>query len=156
PRGDEGTLATRILGDGRLAAGTARDGLLVHDDSGRIVQRIDRTNGLASNRIEGLCEDNEGGVWLAMRNGIARVQLDSPYALHGAAQGFDGTPIHLGLDRGDLYVAASEGLARRDRDGRFHFVQNFLGAPREIVPYDGRLYVAGSRLQLVSPEGRAS
>ena len=153
-RGGEGVLCAAALADGRSAFGTAGEGLIVCDHNGGQLQRIDRSCGLPSNRIEGLCEDAEGGVWLALPNGLARVQLDSPYAVHGAAQHFDGTPTDLQLYRGSLYVSGSEGLARREPDGHFQFLQGLIGVARELVSEADRFYVTGMNLQTVLPGDR--
>jgi hypothetical protein len=152
PSDADETLDTVLLPDGRLAVATARTGLLLHDRTGRLDQRIDRSTGLPSNRIDALCADHEGGVWLALRNGLARVQLDSPYALHGTAQGLDGAPIGIGLDGDHLYVASGEGLMRRDPAGRFHSLGPDLAGPRKMLSDAGRLFIAGANLQF-APAG---
>ncbi|MBI5689230.1 MAG: histidine kinase [Verrucomicrobia bacterium] len=153
PQGEEGAVDARLLADGRLAVATAREGLVVYDRTGGIAQRLNRANGLPSNRIEALAEDAEGGVWLALRNGLVRAQIDSPYVVHGPAQGFDGSLIHLGLAGDELYLAAGEGLMRRGSDGRFRFIDHLVGAPRRIVSVGNRRLVAGSNLQLARPDG---
>ncbi len=57
-------LSGLFLGDGRIVFGTTRSGLVVCDPSGTRLQTIDRARGLSSNRIEALCSDHAGGVWL--------------------------------------------------------------------------------------------
>ena len=143
--GEEPTCAV-LLAAGRSAYGTTRSGVFVFAADGRLERRIDRTNGLPSNRVNGLAEDAEGGLWLAQHTGLVRVQLDSPFAVHGPAQGLTGGPRQL-LRAGDrLYVTHGEGLAwRRDSDGQFESEPGFRTGSH-------RLIIAGSSV-LVSALG---
>ncbi len=148
-------LSGLFLGDGRIVFGTTRSGLVVCDPSGTRLQTIDRARGLSSNRIEALCSDHAGGVWLALRNGIVRVQLDSPYALHGSLDWrIDSSPGALALHRGQLYVGGGEGLSRRDPAGAFHTVEGVPYLVRQLVSHDDRLFVTGIELREVLPNDR--
>ncbi len=122
---EEPTCAT-FLADGRAAYGTTRSGLLLFNAEGKFERRLDRSHGLPANRINGLAQDREGGLWLALHAGLVRIELDSPYALHGPALGLTGGPRHL-LRAGErLYVTHGEGLAwRDDADGLFRSVPEF-------------------------------
>jgi hypothetical protein len=73
--------------------------------------------------------------------------------LHGAAQGLDGAPIGIGLDRDALYVTSGEGLMGRDPAGRFQPVGPDLAGPRKIVADAGRLFIAGANLQFAPAGG---
>ncbi len=145
-----------FLRDGRIAFGTTRSGVVVCDRLGRRLQVIDRAGGLLTNRIEGLCEDREGGLWVACRNGIARLQLDSPYARHGTGERrIDSTPTALALHDGELFLGGGEGLWRRDRAGEFHPIAEVQQYVRSIVSLGGQAYVTGTELRRVEPEATA-
>ncbi len=144
-----------FLADGRSAYGTTRSGVFVFDAAGRFERRIDRTQGLPANRVNGLAEDREGGLWLAQHAGLSRAQLDSPFAVHGLAQGLAGGPRHL-LRAGDrLYVTHGEGLAwRDDRDGLFRPVAGFrTGSHRALALDDGRVVVSAQGLHTLEAGG---
>ncbi|MBC7368768.1 MAG: hypothetical protein H7343_18490 [Undibacterium sp.] len=85
---DEQPTCAVFLADGRSVYGTTRSGLVVFDRDGKFDRRVDRRQGLPGNRVNGLCVDREGGVWLATPTGVVRVQLDSPFAAHGEARQF--------------------------------------------------------------------
>jgi len=141
-----------FLSDGRIAFGTTRSGLIICDAHGVHVQSIDRGRGLPSNRIEALCVDRTGGVWLALRTGIVRVQLDSPYALHASLDGrIDSSPQALALHAGQLYVGGGEGLSRRDETGVFHALADVPYLVRSLVSHADRLFVTGIELREVLP-----
>lgn len=156
PLAGDTALCAVPLADGRIVFGTTRSGLIVADQFGRRLQVIDRSRGLLSDRVEGICADREGGLWATFRNGIMRLQLDSPFARHGAgAQRIDGTPTALALHRGELYVGGGEGLWRRDRTGEFHPIAEVPTYVRSLVSLDRELFVTGQELRRILPADRA-
>jgi hypothetical protein len=141
-----------LLANGGYACATVRSGLLVFDAAGRLVRRIHREHGLPGNRIDHLCEDAEGGLWLAQRTGLTRIQLDSPFALHGVPQGLEGGPRTLLRHDGRLFVGHNEGLAVSGPDGLFREIPGMrLGANR-LIPHAGRLFVTSGSLREVLPD----
>ena len=144
--------AAIVLADGRLAFGTERSGLVVCDRDGRNVQRIDRSHGLAANRVHALCEDREGGVWLALHSGLARVQLDSPFAVHGLAQRFEASPTAVQRIAGRLFVTHTEGLAEIAADGMFTALRGLPGEPAAALASAAPLFTAAV-LQRALPPG---
>ncbi len=150
PQGD-GAYRGVFLADGRAAFGTGRSGIVVCDQTGRVVQMIGRTQGLPANQVVDVMEDREGGVWAITRNGIARVQLDSPYAVHGPAQGLEGTVFSLTRHGQRLYLGGTEGAAERGTDGRFQPVPELPTAVREVVAHEDRVYFLTTRLRSLRP-----
>lgn len=141
-----------FLADGRMAFGRMLGGVVVLDPAGQVVQKIDRTHGLPSNRVEQLCEDAEGGLWIAQRAGLARVQLDSPFAKHGLAQGVDGRPRALHRHEGRLYLAHNEGAAwRDDATGRFHAIDGLEIGLTRFVTIGARLFGTSNAIYDVTP-----
>lgn len=145
--------AAVLLADGGYACSTPREGLLVFDASGQLRQRVDRNAGLPGNRIDHMMEDSEGGLWLAQRSGITRIQLDSPFAIHGLAQGLQGGPRALRRHDGRLYLAHSEGLAAVDDDGRFRDIPGVRTGANRFVTSSGRLLVTSGAIREVLPDG---
>lgn len=152
--GDVALCAT-FLPDGRIAFGTARSGIVLADHAGRLLQEISREHGLPSNRIESLAADRDGGLWVTLRNGIARLQLDSPYARHGlVAPRIDSSPAVLALHRGDLFVGGGEGLWRRDQRGRFHAIPELPHLVRQLHVFDDTLHASGIELRRIRNDDR--
>jgi hypothetical protein len=142
---------TLQLADGRFAFGSVH-GAMILSSAGRLEQRFDVTHGLPVDTINGLAEDREGGLWIAMQNGIARIQLDSPFAAHGLPQGLDGGPRRLARFNDRLYVAHGGGLSWRNQvDGYFELVRGLRGgANRPVVVNDRLLVTTGTALREVS------
>jgi len=145
--------AATLLANGGYACSTVREGLLVYDAAGELRQHIDRNAGLPGNRIDHLMEDAEGGLWLAQRTGITRIQLDSPFAIHGPAQGLQGGPRALLRHDGRLFVAHSEGLAVLDEDGRFRELPGMRAGSNRFAVHDGRLLVTSGAIRQLLPDG---
>lgn len=151
---DEQPTCAVFLPDGRAVYGTTRSGLIVFDREGKYDRRVDRRQGLPGNRINGLCVDREGGVWLAMPTGIVRVQLDSPFAAHGEAQGLAGGPRQVTRSGERVYVTHGEGFAwRADRDGQFRAVNGFRTGSHHVVAHGDGVLVAGQGLHEVAADG---
>lgn len=151
PLGKEVAQTATFLADGRMIFATLNSGLVVCDREGRFLQRIDRSKGLPANNVTHVIEDREGGVWATLRYGIARVQLDSPYALHGPAQGREGSALSLALSGGELFVAGTENAVRRGEDGQFRPVQDATGPDREVLARGDWVYFLGGRLRGLQP-----
>jgi signal transduction histidine kinase len=142
-----------FLPDGRMVFGRVVGGAALFDRSGHLLQVIDRTHGLPSNRVEQLGTDREGGLWIAQRAGLARVQLESPFAKHGVAQGVEGRPRALQRHAGRLYVAHNEGAAwRDDATGQFHAIGGLAIGLSRFTPIGPRLFGTSNAIYEVTPE----
>jgi signal transduction histidine kinase/CheY-like chemotaxis protein len=143
--------------DGTSAFATTNHGVVLLDDAGAITQTIDQDRGLPGNRVNALARDAAGGLWLATHRGIVRVQLATPFATHGATQGFVGSPRLIARSGDRLYVAHSEGVSwRDDREGKFHAVAGFTTAVNQLADAGDQVIVAGVGAFWVPREGPAA
>jgi len=152
---DEAATAAAYLPDGRFAFSFLRHGLRIFDPSGENAVVLDQSHGLPSNRIEEIATDSEGGLWIAQRTGLARLQLDSGFAQHGPALGLSGSPRALFRFGDRLYVTHDEGVAWLDtRTGRFQPVTGLTAGLNTLFAADGRLFGTGSNLYEIFPDDR--
>jgi hypothetical protein len=151
PLGTDSAKNGILLADGRVVFATYQSGLVVCDREGRFLQKIDRAKGLPANHVTGVMEDREGGVWAALPFGIARVQLDSPYARHGPPEGLEGTIRSVTRHGEELFAGGTEGVSRRGADGRFRPVLDDPGPDREIVAHGEWLYALAAQLRGLRP-----
>ncbi len=151
PFGDEIAHCALFLANGGIAFGTVSGGVIICDRDGRFLQRIDRTRGLPANSVRALVEDREGGLWVALFTSVARVQLDSPYARHGAQQGIEGMTQSFIEHRGALYVGTTEGMFRREADGRFSRIQSVEPQVRRFVSHGDTLFIVAQGLFALAP-----
>ena len=101
------------LADRSLVIATISLGVIVLDERGRFIRRIDESNGLENNFVQTLFADREGGVWIGTNNGVARAEFDSPSTIFDRRNGL---PRSLARDilrhDGTLYAAIDKGLHR--------------------------------------------
>ncbi len=93
----------------RYALATHRRGLAIIDSSSRLLQVSDRQSGLRDNTINDIFRDAQGGLWLALADGISRVDAPSPYSLFAAANGLEGNVNAVFRYQGNLFAATRMG-----------------------------------------------
>lgn len=77
-----------VLHDGNFAIATGGKGILILDQNGKLLSWINQEkNGLSSNIVHSLFQDKENGIWLALNNGLCRIEY--PYVLHHFSKDFD-------------------------------------------------------------------
>ncbi len=94
----------------KYAFGTFKGGIAVSNDEFEILSVIDQEHGLQSNHVKDLNFDAHGGLWVAMQEGVARVDVNSPWTYWDRESDFKGVPWDLIKSNGTLYIATTEGL----------------------------------------------
>ncbi len=115
PEASRWTAAKRLLSgtrlaDGRWALGSVLGGLLLLRPDGTIDQVIDTAAGLPDNFVDGMVTDREGALWLALNNGLARLEIASPLSVLDRRTGLQGQPYTLARYDGALWVGGAAGL----------------------------------------------
>lgn len=105
-----------VLPDGGLALGTRQDGALLLDRTGALTLRITRAQGLPTDRVLGLACDDQGGLWMALNRGLARVSLNPCLRAFHEGTGIEG-PLSLCEGPGGVYAGTTRGLARLVQSG---------------------------------------
>lgn len=122
PEASRWALESRVLegerlADGRWVLGSVLGGALLLRPDGRVDQVIGTASGLADDFVNGIAVDPEGGLWLALNNGLARVEVASPLSVLDARSGLKGSVYHVARHRGELWAATSAGVFRQGPDG---------------------------------------
>ena len=92
------------------AYGTILNGLIIIDDNGRVVQRINKSSGLQNNTILSLYADNEQNLWAGLDNGIDRIELNSPLYFFFDKAGQFGTVYSSLIFNNKIYLGTNQGL----------------------------------------------
>ncbi len=108
-----------ILPDGNLLIATEDNGFYIVDSTGEVLKNINVKNGLQSNHINYAFLDREENLWLALDNGIAHVEINSPFTFLDYAYGVPGMGFGAAVFENKLYLATSRGLFYTDWDQRF-------------------------------------
>jgi len=158
---------TRILGQ-YFAFGTILNGLIIIDENGNIVQRINKSSGLQNNTVLSLYADDDQNLWTGLDNGIDRVQLNSPLYFYFDKTGLFGTVyssliyknnIYLGTNQGLYYSAWSTGSGNLFNSFDFKLIPNSQGQVWDLTLIDDQLLcghndgtfkVTGDKLETIS------
>lgn len=108
-----GLFRARRLPDGSLALMLATQGGLVFVAAdGRFLWRVDNETGLPTRTVVDAVPDREGGVWLCMADGLARLERPSAFSFFERAQGLLGSGSVITRHDGVLYFGSRDGLFR--------------------------------------------
>jgi hypothetical protein len=126
------------LKNGNFAAGTQNNGLLILNDNGDLVMQLTRGRGLENRTVLGLYEDDLHNLWAGQNNGIAHVELGSPFTFISEQSGLPGTGYSAYLDNSTFYLGTNTGLYRRMRNetGDFQLVENTRGQVYHVGKYN--------------------
>ena len=98
-----------ILHENYYVLGTILDGVIIIDQDGRLIQHINKKNGLQNNTVLDLFADRAGNLWLALDNGIDYVTINSPVTFIQDPEGFGAGYASVILD-GRIYLGTNQGL----------------------------------------------
>ncbi|NBB73105.1 MAG: hypothetical protein GVY35_05425, partial [Bacteroidetes bacterium] len=108
------------LADGTYALATRQGGLIRMAAAGQRLRVIDTSVGLRDDKVHYVYEDRAGSVWLALNDGIARIDLTAPYRYYDEALGLAGEVQTLARHNGTLFAGTTTGLYRlRPQRGGF-------------------------------------
>lgn len=124
------------LRNGTIALATQNAGLFVMDKEGRMISHLDKSSGLQDLTINFIFEDSQSGLWLAMNNGIARVEFNSPFSVIDDRLGLTGAgyaalklddAVYLGTNNG-LFVWKNERISFvKGTEGQVYSIQDVRG-----------------------------
>lgn len=90
--------------------GTISNGVLELDADGNLLFQINKKNGLLNNTVLSAFQDVSGNIWLGLDNGVAVLNLNSPYRVYNDLQGNLGTVYASAKTEEYLYLGTNQGL----------------------------------------------
>ncbi|WP_342330547.1 two-component regulator propeller domain-containing protein [Pedobacter sp. FW305-3-2-15-E-R2A2] len=149
------------------AYGTILNGLIIIDEQGNIVQRINKSSGLQNNTVLSLYADNDQNLWAGLDNGIDRVELNSPLYFYFDKTGQFGTVYSSLIYNNTIYLGTNQGLfyspwtSGQDLFSSFDFklIPGSQGQVWDLTIIDGQLIcghnngtfnVMGNKLEKIS------
>ncbi|MBS0660705.1 MAG: response regulator [Verrucomicrobia bacterium] len=154
----------RRLSDGSWAIVVREAGLVLLEPDGTLTSLLGEDAGLPTDSILGLQVTADGGLWLALNAGLARLDLPSPFSLFDSSSGFRRVTTRdiLRVD-GVLYFGTSTGLyrlvppnAEAQRPMRIELVPGLGSEVRSLYrhPRGGLLVANGRGVYRLQPDGR--
>jgi signal transduction histidine kinase/DNA-binding response OmpR family regulator len=134
-----------VLPNQAIALTTTAAGMVILDRQGQLLEQIDQQDGLLSSSVYYVTPDREGGLWLALGVGLARVEAQSPFTLFGPADGLLAAASDLVRHNGTLYIAHGQGV---------QYLRPAPGRPPELVRVTGVANQCWAFFEFTDPDGR--
>ena len=132
------------LADGNLLVTTYNNGFYIVSSIGHIVNHVCIENGLPDNTINYAYLDHDGALWLALDNGIAYLEINTPFSFVGTHSGIQGMGYTAIVFEKKLYVGTSQGLyyapAEGSTENKFSPVKGVSGQIWNLAIVDHTLF----------------
>lgn len=99
-----------MLPDSCYIVGTISDGLVAIDKKGTLLWHINRENHLINNTVLGLSADRSGNLWVALDNGLAQIEVNSPLYFYEPPGAQIGMVHDMAIEKEAIYVATNQGV----------------------------------------------
>lgn len=119
-------ITAKFLSENKVAIGTAFKGLYVVDLKTNVVKNINRNNSLKNNSILSIQFDSENDLWLGMDNGIAHVEINSPFSVFSDNSGVLGSVYAIAPYNKGYLLGSNHGLFKYENN-QLSFVPNSQG-----------------------------
>ena len=134
------------LKDGKIAINTLSNGIILTDETFKIITIINKDNGLKVNGVLSLLEDYQGNIWAGLDNGIVQVYYSSPVSVFGPENGISGNINAIIRYNGNLFIGTTTGLFVQNNNYKISsasFVQfdRFVKEVRALCLADGSLLI---------------
>ncbi|MDH5826447.1 helix-turn-helix and ligand-binding sensor domain-containing protein [Sphingobacterium faecium] len=90
--------------------GTILNGVYILDQSGHLVQHINKSVGLQNNTVLSLSIDKQSNIWTGLDNGIDRIAINADLYYYSDKSGKLGTIYSAKIYQGFLYLGTNQGL----------------------------------------------
>jgi signal transduction histidine kinase/CheY-like chemotaxis protein len=92
------------LSDKSIALATFRNGVVVLNTEGAVIQNINENSGLQNNTVFGINADKEGRLWMALNFGLAHTEIPTPLTIHSKSANMEGMVLTCIRHKGILYA----------------------------------------------------
>lgn len=134
-----------LTSSGNVAVGTMLNGIIMIDQTGKVLSVINRKKGLNDNEIKEVITDQTGNLWAATNNGVSTVGITSPLSLYNEKDGIGGSINAITRFRENLYAGTNEGLfaGQKDKTGDLYFkpVPGISSSVRSLAKGESSMFI---------------
>ncbi|WP_258541955.1 SpoIIE family protein phosphatase [Parvicella tangerina] len=142
---NKGIIGGVQLSNNLFALYSANHGCYFTNAFGDYQGRIGQFSGLASDEVKDAYVDDNGKLWLATGNGIAKVEVMEPLEFIGEDFGVNGNVQCLAKFKGQKFVGTSLGLVKEDTNRTLFFKETSLKQQVwDIQVVEDKLFIATS------------
>ena len=130
-----------------FAIGTRSEGLVLIDAAGKLLYRFNRLSGLPTDGVLNSLVDATGSLWLALQNGIARIELNSPFTEFTNINGISAATNDILRVKGTVYAGSVNGLLElNSKTGQFRQIEGkTISSAWGLLERNGRLLFTAGR-----------
>ena len=133
------------LSDGSLALGTSRQGIVIINPQGEVLQWINKKALLQDNFVQALYAPNNNTLWAALNNGISLIETPSQLSFFDEESGLEGEVNRVLRVNRTLYAATYQGLYYFDpQEYLFKPVGGIISSCWDIIPFNDGILAATS------------
>ena len=150
--------SSSLSSDNLILLGTIGKGYLKLDSNGRLIQNLDKSNGLINNTILSIFEDKNSNIWLALDNGLSVINEKSPFTIFNDFDGKLGTVYAYKKFRDYVYVGTNQGLFFKESKGNdeFKLIKGTAGQVWSLVEINNDLFCGHNSGTFVINKSNAS
>jgi signal transduction histidine kinase/DNA-binding response OmpR family regulator len=131
-------------GPGDFALATRLGGLLILDAHGALKAIFAKASGLQDDNVKYVFEDFRGNLWLALNDGISKIEYASPFSIYDDRANLPGLVLSVVKHRNHLYVGTSSGLYFLSFDNKFYPVSGISDYCWSLLSIGDSLLAAAS------------
>ena len=131
-----------LSSDNSILIGTIGSGFIKLSLSGKVVEKLNKSNGLINNTVLSIFEDKNLNIWLALDNGISVINDKSPFRIFNDLDGKLGAVYAYKKFKDFSYVGTNQGLFFKNNysNDDFQPVEGTSGQVWSLVELDGELF----------------
>ncbi len=107
-----------VVSDSIIALPTSLGGVVIIDRKGDLLQIIDKNHGLLDNAVYFAAPDRQGGLWLALGNGLSRIEISAPLSVFDDQTGLQGDVLDIARNRDRMFSSTGTGVYYLNSDAR--------------------------------------
>lgn len=123
------------LRNGNLALGTQNNGLIILSPEGKQLLQITRGQGFENRTVISLYEDDLNNLWVGLNNGLAYVELGSPFTFLNEEYGLPGSGYAAAMAGEQLILATNTGVYQYSNPKLFHLLPQTSGQAYHVGKY---------------------
>jgi len=148
-----------VMKDNHIVLNSVRNGIIVCNTSGRIIQYFNLKKGLLNNTVLASFVDGNNNLWLGLDNGITFINENSPFSYFGFSDDIS-TVYASVIYKGNLYVATNQGVFYHSwnipfKEEPFTLVEGTTGQASNIQVIDDQLICSHNRGALLIEGGKS-
>jgi len=132
------------LTSGEFALATDGAGAIIIDDKGKIKYHFDKASGILDQNVKSIYQEPGGNIWLALNNGISKIEYESPFTIYDSRSGLNGIILAMVKHKGTntYYIGTTQGLYRLLPSGTIQPVRDMNRACWSLVNQEETIIAA--------------